>query len=379
MKFYPREGLNTLYIGMNVLDAPWDNEKVRQAIAQGIDREQIVKNFYPEGSEVGDPLHAVRDPLRMRRRRHLDGFDAAAAKQLLTDAELRTSARPTDLLPQGGPRLPPGSAADRHRDQEPARGQPRDQDDPGPPGVGCVPRRRQPQASSTACSCSAGAPTIPTSTNFLDYHFGSGSGKKFGKPFDDIVAALNKGGQSADDAVRKAAYTEANNLIKQHVPRSSWPTVAPARPSRPTSQGAHSSPLGNEILRGDEGGRPRHAGLDAERRAAQPVLRRRDRWRDAPRLRADRRVAVRLRDGGTAAIPALATECKPNAELTTWTCTLRDGVTFADGATFDANDVVATYAAQWDTEEPEPRRPHQCVRVLPRPVRGLPQPAAPAS
>ena len=28
---------------------------------------------------------------------------------------------------------------------------------------------------------------FPDPTNFLDYHFGSGSGKKFGTPFADIV------------------------------------------------------------------------------------------------------------------------------------------------------------------------------------------------
>ena len=56
--------------------------------------------------------------------------------------------------------------------------------------------------------------------------------------------------------------------------------------------------------------------------------------------------------GGSAAVPALATECKPNAELTTWTCTLRDGVTFHDGSTLDANDVVLSFAAQWDADNP---------------------------
>ena len=36
----------------------------------------------------------------------------------------------------------------------------------------------------------------------------------------------------------------------------------------------------------------------------------------------------------------------------TWTCTLREGVTFHDGAALDANDVVVSYAAQWDTQHP---------------------------
>jgi ABC-type transport system substrate-binding protein len=55
---------------------------------------------------------------------------------------------------------------------------------------------------------------------------------------------------------------------------------------------------------------------------------------------------------GTAAIPALAEVCEPDAELTTWTCTLRSGVTFHDGAALDANDVVLSYAVQWDAEHP---------------------------
>ena len=61
--------------------------------------------------------------------------------------------------------------------------------------------------------------------------------------------------------------------------------------------------------------------------------------------------------GGTEVEPALAEECEPNDDLTEWTFTLRDGVKFHDGRTFDANDVVATYRAQWDAEDPAPRRP----------------------
>ena len=55
---------------------------------------------------------------------------------------------------------------------------------------------------------------------------------------------------------------------------------------------------------------------------------------------------------GTAAVPVLAEKCEPNAELTTWTCTLKSGVTFHDGASFDANDVVTSFAVQWDADHP---------------------------
>ena len=56
-----------MYLGLNNTYAPFDDEKVRQAIAMGIDRQRIVDNFYPPGSEVASALHAVRDPERLRR------------------------------------------------------------------------------------------------------------------------------------------------------------------------------------------------------------------------------------------------------------------------------------------------------------------------
>ena len=58
---------------------PWNNEKVRQAIAMGINRQQIVDNFYPRRLRGRDPLHAVRRAVRLRGRRTWD-FDAAAGQ-----------------------------------------------------------------------------------------------------------------------------------------------------------------------------------------------------------------------------------------------------------------------------------------------------------
>jgi ABC-type transport system substrate-binding protein len=55
-------------------------------------------------------------------------------------------------------------------------------------------------------------------------------------------------------------------------------------------------------------------------------------------------------EGGV--IPKLATECTSNADATVWTCNLREGVKFHDGSDFDANDVVASWAAGIDAENP---------------------------
>jgi peptide/nickel transport system substrate-binding protein len=50
--------------------------------------------------------------------------------------------------------------------------------------------------------------------------------------------------------------------------------------------------------------------------------------------------------------PRLATECAANDDATVWTCSLRQGVKFHDGSDFDANDVVASWAAGIDAANP---------------------------
>jgi ABC-type transport system substrate-binding protein len=56
--------------------------------------------------------------------------------------------------------------------------------------------------------------------------------------------------------------------------------------------------------------------------------------------------------GGTAVVPSLAEKCEANADLTEWTCTLRKGVTFHNGFSLDAADVVASLQLQWDAASP---------------------------
>ncbi|HFC12990.1 MAG TPA: peptide ABC transporter substrate-binding protein, partial [Anaerolineae bacterium] len=50
--------------------------------------------------------------------------------------------------------------------------------------------------------------------------------------------------------------------------------------------------------------------------------------------------------------PALATECTGNEDATVFVCKLREGVTFHDGSKFDANDVIASWAAGIDAANP---------------------------
>lgn len=346
--FYGREGLNTFYIGMNNTVKPWDNENVRKAIAMGINRDQIVKNFYPEGSEVATHFTPCAIPFACTGD-DTWGFDATAAKKLLTDAnfdfsktykiQLRNAVR--GYLPD------PPQIATEIKSQLLAN-------------LGIKTTIDIQESGAYLDANAAGTldglfllgwgADYPDVTNFLDYHFGSGSGKKFGAPYADIVAALNKGGQSADDATRKAAYTDANNLIKQHVPAVIVAHGGSGTVFKADVTGAHSSPLSNEIFSVMKAAdRPTLVWMQN----AEPLSLYCGDEADGETLRACEQVNESLygyKVGGTDVVPSLATECKPNTDLTVWTCTLRDGVTFSDGATLDANDVVATFAAQWDTK-----------------------------
>ena len=192
----------------------------------------------------------------------------------------------------------------------------------------------------------------PDQTNFLGYHFGAGASAQFGDKYPDITEALDDGAAGLDDAARAPAYTTAEQRHQDARPddpdlaRRLGGCVSCRRGRR-----AHLPARQRDLLRHDPG-RPDPVRLHAERRAARPVLRRRVGRRGTARLQPVLGGLYAYEIGGVAAVPALAEKCEPNTELTTWTCTLRSGVTFHDGATLDAGDVVTTYAVQWDVEHP---------------------------
>lgn len=351
--FYPREGLNTFYLGFNNQIKPWSNEKIRQAIAIGIDRERIVTNFYPEGSEpashftpctipfgcTGDAWYAFN--LDEAKRLLAEGMAEEGITSIDTKLQFRAAVR--GYLPD-----PPQIATEISQQLKTNLG---------------INATLDLQESGAFLDANA-AGTLegifllgwgadyPDPTNFLDYHFGAGSGAKFGAPFADIVAELNKGGQSADDAVREAAYTAANGLIKQHVPAAIIAHGGSGTVFKADVTGAHSSPLSNEVF-----SVVKAADRDTVvwMQNAEPLSLYCGDESDGETLRACEQVKESLyayKVGSTETEPALAESCTANADLTVWTCMLREGVTFHDGAALDANDVVLSYAVQWDAEHP---------------------------
>jgi ABC-type transport system substrate-binding protein len=350
MQAVPRAGLNTFYVGFNSTFAPFDKPKVRQAIAMGIDREHIVAAFYPTGSEVASHFAPCSIPFGC------DGdpwyeFDPSAARQLLATAgfpdgfdttiQYRDVARP--YLPD------PTAVATELQAQLLANLNIRAELEvmPGETFLDTVDN-----GGADGIHLLGRVASIPEVSSLLEPHFGAGASREFGAPIDAVVDALTAGSATADEAGRTTAYTTANDAIRATVPMIPIAHAGSLLGYRADVDGAVASPLGyGRFADMTPGDRSQLVFLAGD---APDGLYCADETKPVAQL-----VCSQLGEGlyafqaGSAAVaPALAQACEPNPELTTWRCTLRPAVTFHDGSSLDANDVVLSFVAQWDADHP---------------------------
>jgi ABC-type transport system substrate-binding protein len=344
-----RPALNVFYIAFTNTFAPFDNQDVRQAISKGIDRQRIVDTFYPPGSEVASHFTPCAIPNGCVGDAWYD-FDVEAAR-----AQLAAAGFPNGF-----------STKLYYRDV--VRGY--------LPQVSNVAQDIQAQLKanlnidaeivvmesgafieeSTAGRLDGlyllgwGA-DYPHITNFLDYHFGSAN-PQFGVQSPTYYEALEQGAQIADPQAAESLYVQANNAIREYAPMIPVAHGGSGTAYRADVTNQQASPLGNEYFAVmDPGGRDVFVWMQN----AEPISLFCADESDGESLRACEQVVEALYSyeiNGTAVVPALATGCEPNDDLTVWVCTLRQGVTFHDGTTFDANDVVATFTMGLDASSP---------------------------
>ncbi len=348
LKLYIRPPLNIAYLGLNNTKPPLDNEKVRQAIAMAIDRERLVKNFYPAGSMVAEQF--VPPALKPGYTEGLKWYDynPQEAKRLLAEAgypngfEITLSYRDVvrGYLPE------PGKVAQDIQAQLAE--------------VGIRVQIKVMESGAFLDSVAAGNEPMyllgwladyPDATNFYDYHFASEANKQFGNLFPDLVEEIRAAAKLSDPAERQKHYDKVNELIRQHVPMIPLAHGVSAAAFKATVKGAHASPLNNERFSVMDPGKDELIWMQN----AEPIVL----WcadeTDGETFRACEQVYESLlayKVGGAEVEPALAERYEANADLTVWTFYLRKGVKFHNGAELDANDVVATFKAQWDAKDP---------------------------
>lgn len=352
LSFMPREGTNVFYLGMNNTIAPFDNVKVRQALAYAIDKQRIVDQFYPVGSSVATQFMPTSifgytgevEPFP---------YDPEMARQLLEEA----AAEDGFTLPIEVPLsyrdvvrgyLPsPGLVAVDLQDQLAA--------------VGVNITIDMQESGTFLDNASAGVLPLfllgwgadyPDATNFLDYHFGTGANDSFGTKFPEITEPLTQGARLAAFEDRYPFYVEANTAIRDLVPMIPIAHGGSGVAYRAGIEGGQASPLGNESF-------AVMSDPDDDTfiwmQNAEPIGMYCGDETDGESLRACEQVNESLlayEINGTAVIPSLAETYEANEDLTEWTFHLRPGVTFHDGSALDANDVVMTYAVQWDAANP---------------------------
>jgi len=349
LKLEERVGTNIFYLGLNRDKEPFGDEKVRQAMAMALDRQRIVDNFYPPGSVVADqfmppPIFGYTpEPVWYE-------TDVEAAKALLEEAGLGDGFEVTlnyrDVVRSY---LPSPATVGADIQAQLAE-------------IGVTVNIEVMESGAFLDASDAGDLTMymlgwgadyPDATNFLDFHFGKNASDQFGAGFEDIWALLDEGASNSDPDARLGIYEEATGLIKQHVPMVPVAHGGSGVGYREDVAGAHASPLGNEYFAVmDPGGRDTFVWMQN----AEPISLYCADETDGETLRACEQITESLLSysiGGTAVEAGLATDWSVSDDGLTWTFTLREGVTFHDGSAFDANDVVASYNAQWDLESPE--------------------------
>ncbi len=346
---YDRPGTNIFYIGFNNRYPPLNDVRVRQALAMAIDRQRIVDNFYPAGTIVATQFMPPTIFGYTPEVTWYD-FDPEAARALLAEAgypdgftiDLYYRDVFRSYLPE------PGRVAEDIQAQLKEN-------------LNVTVNITVMESGAFIDAADRGELPVhllgwnadyPDATNFLDYHFGVGASDQFGDKFPEITEPLQKAASIADPAERLVYYRQANQAIKDLVPMIPVAHGASATAFKATVEGAHASPLGNEYFAVMQ-----IPGQDTLvwMQNAEPVGLYLADETDGESLRAGEQIFESLLSfeiGGTNVEPGLAERYEVSDDLTEWTFYLRPGVTFHDGSSLDANDVVMSYVVQWDAAHP---------------------------
>jgi peptide/nickel transport system substrate-binding protein len=349
-----RPALNTFYVGFTVNDAaadqPFADVRVRQAIAMGIDRQRIVDTFMPGGSEVATHFTPCSIPNGCVGDEWYE-FDVEAAQALMAEAGYEdgfdTKIYYRDVVRGYLPE--PGVVAQDIQAQL-AENLNINAEIVVLESGEFIDKATTGQLVDGLHLLGWGA-DYPQITNFLDFHFGRNQ-EQFGDAHEEIYGPLETGSQIADPGEAEANYVEANNMIRELVPNIPISHAGSAAAFRADVDGAHVSPLGNEYFATMQSG---DNDTFVWMQNAEPISLYCADESDGESLRGCEQVTEALLSyevGGVAVQPALATGCEPNATLDVWVCTLREGVTFHDGTTFDANDVVFNFSVFLDAANP---------------------------
>lgn len=346
LKLYNRQALNIFYLGMNNTIPPFDNETVRQAFAMAIDRKRIVDNFYPAGSSVAEQFVPPAMTPGYTDNLSWYAYNPSQARNLLGTAnfdfnqEITLSLRDVSRIYLQFPMQVAQDIQAQLAD------------------IGVKVKINVMESAAFLDSVAAGkegffmlgwSADYPDATNFYDFHF-TGASQNFGTPFTDLEQEIKLAGGTTDQSVRKEHYSKVNTLIKQHIPMIPIAHGASSVAFKASIQNVNIGPLNENF---EEMSSFNDQIIFVQN--AEPISLWPGDETDGETIRPSLLVystLARYKPGGVDIIPDLAEKWETSPDLTQYTFYLRREVLFTNGATLDANDVVATFAAQWDAKSP---------------------------
>ena len=348
LTFIPVQSTNILYLGMNNTFAPFDDVRVRRAVALGIDRRAIVSTFYPDGSEL--PTHFT--PCSIPNGCSGDEwpqFDLPAARELLVAAGYEHGFE-SALYYHDVYRLylpEPGQVAEELQRQLLAN-----------LGIevtlilmDSAPFIRQATDGELAGFHLLGwGADFAHVSSFLDFHFGQNS-RQFGSPHPTLQQLLLEAAEMTTLRAANTLYARANDAISALVPAIPVAHGASAYAVRAGVKNLRVPPLGAPQFHLSNPDTNRFVFMQN----AEPLSVYCADETDLESMAACQQVLEGLfgyAPGSVRIEPRLAKVCTPDATATEWICSLRAGVRFHDGSRLHANDVVASWAAALDADNP---------------------------
>ncbi len=346
LKLYPRTFNNFLYLAFNNEIPPYDNETVRQALAMAIDKQRIVDNFYPEGATAATQFAPPGVKPGFSEGYSAPAYDPEKAKQMLEDAGfdfdqelvLSYAERTRPYFPQ------PTKIAQDVQAQFAE--------------IGLNVKLELMEWSAYLPAVRAGekgmyflgwSEDFPDATNWYDV-FLLGTSGGTGKPFPDIMEPIQKASQLSDVAERQKLYDEVNKLVDVHVPYVIIANGATSLAFKSTVGGVVIGPYNESFSE-----MTTDSGQLVFSQDGEPVSLYCADETDGSSFRACNQIFGQLYDfkyGSAEYEPVLAESCTGNDDATVWTCKIRQGITFSNGAKIDAGDVVSSFGAMWDYNDP---------------------------
>ncbi len=337
---------NTVFLGMNNTLAPFDNPQFRQALSYAIDRQKLADELFGSSAQAADQLVPSAFPTGHSSR--INGFDynLQKAQSVLNQSRVDLSQAVVlfyDQTPSGLIPYPDRLAADLANDLTAIGLQ--IQLNPLPTAE----FQKSLAAGKVGLYFSAFSPDYPDANSFFETFFGQNN-SLIGNADPAVKAKIAAALATSDMTAIQEDYDFINAWIKQQVPLIPLVYTNEVYAYRTAVDGILSGAFGESFAQMATSEKEMTFTQITRPGVILPVD-----ISSEDTLRITRLVFDTLTSFDPTellVLPSLAETWSSNEDFTQWTFLLRYDVPFNDGKIMDANDVVATFAAQADRSNP---------------------------